>query len=307
MILELKNTTTRAINRELVKMRSEGGAVALGRVLTLIIDAGRNDPESAIAAANAASREHPCRILVVARQAEPVSDGGLDAEIRLGGDAGASEVVILRPHALHTAHDDTLVLPLLLPDAPIVVWWPFDVPQDPEKHPIGALAKRRITNAAAAPDPLQALQDLAQVHTSGNTDLAWTRTTLWRALVAATLDLKPTAPFTHAVVTGQQGLPSLDLVAAWLGHYLDIPARVESVPDAPALVSIELFRTDGSIKISRPDGRNALIAQPGHPDHDIILPIRSLDESLAEELRRLDDDLIYGEVLTEGLAKVQHD
>jgi hypothetical protein len=34
------------------------------------------------------------------------------------------------------------------------------------------------------------------------------------------------------------------------------------------------------------------------------MPIRQLPECLAEELRRLDDDEVYGEVLTKGLARL---
>ena len=51
--------------------------------------------EDPIAAANAASFEHPCRVIVVARGAKRASPR-LDAQIRVGGDAGASEVVVLR-------------------------------------------------------------------------------------------------------------------------------------------------------------------------------------------------------------------
>ena len=66
MIVDLPSTTTSAVNRKLVDLRDKGGAVALGRVLTLVIvtDDGAQ-AEEAIEAANAASREHPCRVLAV--------------------------------------------------------------------------------------------------------------------------------------------------------------------------------------------------------------------------------------------------
>ena len=37
MIIEMPSTTTNEVNKRLVKLRDEGGAVALGRVLTLIV------------------------------------------------------------------------------------------------------------------------------------------------------------------------------------------------------------------------------------------------------------------------------
>ena len=53
MIIDLPSTTTNAVGKRLVKLRDEGGAVALGRVLTLVVDVGTHDVEEAIAAAEA--------------------------------------------------------------------------------------------------------------------------------------------------------------------------------------------------------------------------------------------------------------
>ena len=303
MIIDLPDTTTRAINRRLVKARDEGGAIALGRVLTLIIDADSHDPEEAIEAANAASREHPCRIIVLT---EPTGarTSSLDAQIRLGGDAGASEVVVLRISGGVTRHVDTLVMPLLLPDAPIVVWWPYDVPSNPSEHPLGQMAQRRITDTTTCQRPGRALRDLARVYTDGDTDLAWTRATLWRGLIAATLDQPPFEPVQRAVVTGESTHPSVDLMAAWLAQALRCPVEIERVPGAPAITQVRLQRASGDIVLDRPDGKTASLQQPDQPEHRIALPIRQLRECLVEELRRLDADEVYGEVLQKGLPRI---
>ena len=136
MIIEMPDTTTRDINKRLLKERDEGGAIALGRVLTLIISVGDRDPDEAIDAANDASREHPCRVIVIANDTKDRASN-LDAQIRLGGDAGASEVLVLRPSGQLERHLDTLVIPLLLPDTPIVTWWPYEIPENPAEHPLG--------------------------------------------------------------------------------------------------------------------------------------------------------------------------
>ncbi len=312
MIIDLPDTTTRAVDRRLLQARDEGGAVALGRVLTLIVDVGDHDPAEAIDAANAASHEHPCRILVLVAAA-PAETPRLDAQIRLGGHAGASEVVVLRPAGPEGPDSgsggleeelDTLLMPLLLPDAPIVAWWPFDVPDDPAAHPLGAMAGRRITDTATAADPAAALRRLAGSYSAGDTDLAWTRVTLWRGLIAATLDQPPYEPVTAATVSGEATHPSLDLLAAWLAHGLRCPVTVERVADAPAITQVRLRRRSGTIVLDRPDGKTAVLAQPGQPEHRIAMPLRTLRECLVEELRRLDPDEVYGEVLTEGLARV---
>ena len=41
----------------------------------------------------------------------------------------------------------------------------------------------------------------------------------------------------------------------------------------------------------------ATLEQPNQPTHDLSLPRRSLRDCLAEELRRLDPDDLFGEVI----------
>lgn len=303
MIINLPDTTAREISKRLLRERDEGGAIALGRVLTLIVDTGEHDPEHAIEAANDASREHPCRVIVIARDHTDFTDT-MDAQIRLGGDAGASEVIILRPRGELDDHLDTLVMPLLLPDAPIVAWWPYEPPAVPSEDPIGRMAQRRITDTSRAAAPGEALRRLAEVYAEGDTDLAWTRDTLWRGLIASTLDQPPYEPVKRAHVAGESTHSSVDMMAAWLAYALKVPVEVERIADAPAIVQVKLERASGDIVLDRPDGKTAALRQPDQPEHRIALPIRHLRECLAEELRRLDPDEVYGEVLTKGLAKV---
>jgi hypothetical protein len=90
MKIDLPNTTVSKIQKTLVHIREEGGAVALGRVLTLIISTALGHEEEAIAAANEASREHPMRVIIVSKNdGDNASPGRLDAQIRVGSDAGA--------------------------------------------------------------------------------------------------------------------------------------------------------------------------------------------------------------------------
>ena len=181
MIIDLPSTTTSQVNSKLVHLREQGGATTLGRVLTLVIvtDDGAKT-EDAIDAANEASREHPCRVIVVARGAKKAAPR-LDAQIRVGGDAGASEVIVLRLYGQLADEGASCVMPLLLPDAPVVAWWPFESPASPAQDPIGKLANRRITDSAAERNPIKALGQRKDSYQDGDTDLAWTRLTLWRA------------------------------------------------------------------------------------------------------------------------------
>ena len=304
MIVDLPDTTTNAVNKALIKLRDEGGAVALGRVLTLVIDAQGGDVEPAIEAANEASREHPCRVIVLV----PTEDGApadrLDAQVRVGGDAGASEVIVLRASAEMLEHADTLVMPLLLPDAPIVAWWPNELPATPVEDPLGRMAQRRITDSLACSDPTASLLRLRDGHVAGDTDLAWTRLTIWRGLLAAALDQPPREPVTSAVVSGNSTHPSVVLLAAWLAQFLRCPVEIDRQDDAKAVTRVVLERRSGPVIIDRPDARIAHLTQPGQPERKVAMPLRELRECLSEELRRLDPDEVYGETLVKGLRRV---
>jgi glucose-6-phosphate dehydrogenase assembly protein OpcA len=304
VIIDLPSTSTSAINKRMVDLRETGGAIALGRVLTLVIVTDDIEAEEAIAAANDASREHPCRVLVLARGSRRGAPR-LDAQIRVGGDAGASEVIVLRLYGELVEHGDSVLVPLLLPDAPVVAWWPGTPPKHPAKDPIGAMAQRRITDSEAAARPRQALRALGSAYADGDTDLAWTRITLWRGLLAAALDQATPEPVTSATVAGASDSPSTDLLAAWLAMTLDCPVTRSRRPAGTGLSSVRLDREPGPIQLVRPEGDVATLTQPGQPDRRVALPRRNNPECLAEELRRLDPDDIYGEVVTTGLERLE--
>ena len=89
----------------------------------------------------------------------------------------------------------------------------------------------------------------------------------------------------------------MNLLAAWLGSNLQCEVEIIRHDSAAAITRVELHRAGGPIVIDRPESVDTTISSPGQPDRHLPLPIRTLDECLAEELRRLDPDEVYGEVL----------
>lgn len=310
MIVDLPNTTTAKISKALVRIREEGGAVALGRVLTLIIATEFGNEEEAIEAANDASREHPMRVLVVstssadsARDEEP----RVDAQIRVGGDAGASEVIVVTAHGDAALDQESLVTGLLLPDAPVVAWWPGEAPANASESPLGRIAQRRITDAAANANPLDAMHRMCKTYVPGDTDFAWTRLTLWRAQLAAVLDQPPYETITAVGVSGAADSPSTLLLAAWLQMQLEVTVSLEVADGSPVptgIHSVVLERKSGTIELERNVASIATLTQPNQPVHDISLPRRSLRDCLAEELRRLDPDSLFGDVVRRGVSEL---
>ena len=132
MIIDMPNTRTREIAHKIEQLHEERGESATGRVLTLLIATEDADLEHALEIANSASREHPCRVIAVVPDTNPAdqsgegepnaaevaaevsasrdnpavdltdgpndpNDSNLNAQVRFGADAGAGEIIILRP------------------------------------------------------------------------------------------------------------------------------------------------------------------------------------------------------------------
>ena len=295
MRIDLTDTTSSKINAALMDARRAGGAGAAGMVLTLVIVTDEGSAYDALKAANDASREHPSRTLAVIKRAgrspRARAETRLDAEILVGSDAGSGETVVLRMHGELAAHAQSVVLPLLLPDAPVVVWWPENSPAHPAQDPLGSIAQRRITDAVTAESPVGQLAQRAQSYTPGDTDLAWTRITGWRSMLAAALDQRP-AKVTSAVVEGESYNPSVELLGLWLTTRLHVPVE-RRVTGGPGITSVTLRSEDGDIVLDRPDGLMGTLSMPGAPDRQVALKRRETAELIAEELRRLDPDDIY--------------
>ena len=290
---ELTATTTSEIRTELLKAGQQMGGPATGVVLNLIIMTDESAQHDAMRAASQASREHPCRVIGVIARPDRF-DSRLDAEITVGENA-PGQLVVLRIYGELSLHADSVITPLLVPDTPVVTWWPGRGPAVPAADPLGMLAQRRITDAAASAAPGDALRGLAAAYRPGDTDLAWTRTTPWRSLLAATLDRRH-GEISAVAVAAEQGNPSAELIAAWLAGRLGVPVHLD-VSGGPGITGVTFRADDGEIIISRPDGRNATLSRPGEPDRYVALHRRETPELLAEELRRLDPDEVYGEAL----------
>ncbi|MEV0225265.1 glucose-6-phosphate dehydrogenase assembly protein OpcA [Streptomyces sp. NPDC050704] len=299
MKIDLTDTTASKINKALVAGRRAIGTPAVGMVLTMVIVTDEENAYDSIKAAEEASHEHPSRTLVVikrhARSPRDRTKSHLDAEVRVGADAGTGETVVLRLYGEVSEHADSVVLPLLLPDAPVVVWWPVDAPEIPVKDPLGALAARRITDMYAVETPLAALEARAASYAPGDTDLAWTRLTPWRSMLAAALDQARTRIISAAVESEAEN-PSAELLARWLEARLQV--TVERVVTAgPVVTAVRLGTESGEIVIDRPEGPLATLSLPGQPSRTLALKVRSTSELIAEELRRLDADEMYAVAL----------
>src|SRR5579875_730163 len=222
MAQTLWDTTGGEVLSALLAERRQAGALAAGLALTLVVVVDEKRVREAELAATAAAAAHPCRLLVVVRR-KIDSDIRLDAEVQVGGRLGPTEAVVMRMWGRLALHAESVVLPLLAPDAPVVTWWYGPPPDEIATDALGVLANRRITDCAQADDPLKALKQRAKDFVPGDTDLAWTRTTPWRSLLAGALDSVPFQP-TRAIVTTPPDNPSGALLRGWLAGRLGLDA-----------------------------------------------------------------------------------
>lgn len=301
-MIGLWDTTGSAVVRALAAERRNAAGVTSGLALTLIAIVEEAQVRAAEAAATIAAASHPCRILIVMRSDIGDRRARLDAEVVVGGRLGPCEAVVMRMLGRLALHAESVVVPLLAPDVPVVTWWQGGPPARIETDPLGVVADRRITDCARSPNPPGALMARANDYAPGDTDLTWTRITPWRTVLAGVLDECASAP-SRVVISAPASDPSASLLRGWLLSRLGVEATIES-GGAGQLSGVRLETpTGGTTELTCSDGK-ALLRVDGHPERRLALCQRPLGEELAEELRRLDADEIYASALAAaaGLA-----
>jgi len=291
----LWDTTGTAVVAALAAERRTGGAVTSGLALTLVVVVDETDVAEAESAATVAASKHPMRILLVIRRQIEAPVPRLDAEVLIGGRLGPGEAVEMRMYGRLALHAESVTLPLLAPDAPVVTWWHGAPPDRISHDPLGVFAERRITDAVRSPDPVAALRQRAVDYAPGDTDLSWTRITPWRATLASACDTVY-AEAKQATVSGDPGDPSALLLAGWLSSCLGFYVPVEQ-HGHDGVSSVEVVFENDSKFLAMRDGARMVLRREHQPDTISPFPQRELGGLLAEELRRLDADQTYGNAL----------
>ncbi|MCW2637474.1 MAG: opcA [Blastococcus sp.] len=302
----LWDTNGSAVVKELAAQRRTGGAVLSGVALTLVVVADESRVSEAEEAATHAAESHPCRVLVVVRRQLDAPAPRLDAEVLIGGRLGPGEAVVMRMYGRLGLHAESVVLPLLAADAPVVAWWHAAPPDRLANDALAVFADRRITDSSIAGDSLAALRTRAEDYAPGDTDLAWTRCTSWRATLASTLDSvsgRRGEPVRVEAgrIEGDPKNPTAQLLAGWLSSRCGCAIAVEAGARTPGpsgvdSVSLKLDQKE-EVRIEADRRGGAVISQPFRPDASVALPERPLGDLLSEELRRLDDDEPYSDAL----------
>lgn len=295
-MINLWDTTGDEVVKALSAERRSAGGVTSGLALSLVVVVDEEHVREAEDAATIASAAHPCRLLIVVRSDVMREENRLDAEIVVGGRLGPCEAVVMRMYGRLGLHAESVVMPLLAPDVPVVTWWHGEPPNKIAYDFLGVVADRRITDAAQSADPIAALRRRAEDYVSGDTDLAWTRITPWRTLVASAYDTVESRAVSGTVVAPVRD-PTAALMRGWLTDRLGIPVEFEPTTEFPRMREVRLRGGDGNqISLTREENI-ATFRHSGQQDRRLPLVRRPLGDELAEELRRLTSAPIYARAL----------
>lgn len=267
-----------ALERELNRLRRAAGAqatepgraVARAAVLNLVVyaDRERHARRAATSIARLADR-HPSRtIIVLGDRVREGSAVALELRCRVPRSNERSQVcyeqVLVRVRGDADDRIASVVIPLLVPDLSVFLWWTGTPPHDTRRFAdLIALADRLIVDSAdfARPDrTLPLLADLARTHRDrgfGITDLNWTRLTPWRELVTSFFDVVAWRSCLDEIVGVRVG-SSVDmdgrdihpsqalLLIGWLASRLGWQAMETLAPSEAGGLLFRMARGDGA-------------------------------------------------------------
>ncbi len=213
-------TGVAAVEHELARLRraagaharEQGASLARASVLNLIVMATREiHARRAARAVAELSLRHPSRAIVVLT--DRPSPAGLAARLTLHYDLPqidpahpvCYEQILIRAQGDAEDRLASAVIPLLVPDLPVFLWWTDTPPIDSTLFSdLLALAHRLVFDSADFARPDVALPGLAEVcstgrETRGVTDLNWTRLTPWREFATLFFDVPAWRPFLDGI------------------------------------------------------------------------------------------------------------
>jgi glucose-6-phosphate dehydrogenase assembly protein OpcA len=248
--------------------------------------------------------DHPARAIVLRLNEQP----GLNADVfsqcwmPFGRHQQiCAEGIELTAGVGEIHHVAQLLLPLIVSDLPAVMWCRGPrVFSGEDFAPLHPLIQKIIVDSATASDPRAAIARIRDLRQQGRlvADLAWTKLTGLRELIASLFDERKTAGIKTVVITYGGGVPSPSSLyfSAWMEHALP-EAKVTLKPGegGRGLRSIVLGG-DCTVTITRPD-TTTLEVRCGEAFRKSTMLLLSEEILMSEELSILGPDPVFDKVL----------
>ena len=290
------------------EQETAGGVLRACAMTLLVVADDEADAEQVRRTMGVLMHEHPSRAIVL----RPRSGAELDARVfaecwmPFGSHQQiCAEGVEITADAAEMREVAQLLLPLIVPDLPVVLWCRGPRAFVPGAFdPLFPLAEKVIFDSGAAPDPKAAIAALKELRARGMrvADLAWTRLTGWREALAHVFGDGPcTLPSLTSARIAFGGNPSSSVLylAAWIEHA--VPTARVTVESAaqPGLQSVTLSGggREISIKLSGP---GSLDVRAGERGCRSLLPPDTDDALMREELAILGADPVFEELVGSG-------
>ncbi|MEX2045725.1 MAG: glucose-6-phosphate dehydrogenase assembly protein OpcA [Chloroflexota bacterium] len=215
-------TSVDALERELARLRraavedarGRGHTLARASVLNLVVYAEREvHARRAARTIGELALRHPSRAIVLLGDHHRE---GVIASVRLhchvphaeGAQPVMYEQILARVRGDYDERVASVVIPLLVPDLPVFLWWTGTPPSDARHFDdLLSLADRFIVDSADFARADRTLPEIARLMRlrGGITDLNWARLTHWRELIAQFFDGPALRPFLAGVVGMRAG------------------------------------------------------------------------------------------------------
>ena len=317
------NVAPEAILGELAKLwvdlaKEDGAETSTGVLravtMTLIVLAEQSDDAAAIGATLAELMpEHPARAIVI--RVHPGAERSMESRVfaQCWTPFGqrrhiCSEQVEIATSEAALSEVPAVVLPLAVPDLPVMLWCrSASLMENPSFPGLAALAGKVIVDSAAFPDAAAILRRLQAAVKTGMIagDLSWTRLTPWRELIARVFENRAwleSLPRVSAVgVTGGTPVSRLYL-AAWLSAGVRAAGGKPAVRmDAGPEPRIDLDAGEMRMSVCRPQGQCAEVRINQMMSRS---PLRAATdcELLREELGIVGRDPVFEKTLAEAVA-----
>lgn len=188
--------------------RGGSGAVTMAQVLNLIVHAESYDAANEyIQETQLITGRHPCRVITMVQDNDdpdmPVQ-GMVSMFCQIppaGGRQVCCEQLTIASGSNSLRQLPAAVLPLLLSDLPVFLWWPHGAPFDDYIfRQLADSLNRLIVDSATFENPEGTLSRISSVLKSNwprlaSTDMNWGRLTPWRELVASFFDSSALRPY----------------------------------------------------------------------------------------------------------------
>ena len=269
-VTELERELTRLRRAETAHVREQVRTIARAAVLNLIVYADREvHARRAAHSISKLSLRHPSRAIVVLadRDARPGIEAQIEMHCQLPIPDGATQVsyeqILVRARGDSDERLASAVIPLLVPDLPVFLWWTGTPPIGGRRF--GELlgpADRLIVDSADFPRPHETLTQIARICAQarglfGVTDLNWTRLTPWREIVTAFFDVPAWRGFLDGITGVRVGFavdmdgrdihPSQALLlVAWLASRLGWRPLEALAPSEAGGLFFTIARADGA-------------------------------------------------------------